>query len=98
MKKILIVLSFVSLVSCSNQKYIYTINYAKTMEDYYVQVTSESITLSKQDSTKAINKFKNTTGSERRDLQIQQIYTTQRTVPSKKLYKRKPRNNKYESN
>ena len=60
MKKILIVLSFVSLVSCSNQKYIYTINYAKTMEDYYVQVTSESITLSKQDSTKAINKFKNT--------------------------------------
>jgi len=37
----------------------------------------------------------NTTGSERWDLQIQQIRTTQRTVPSKKAYKRKPRNNKY---
>jgi hypothetical protein len=57
MKKLLIVLSFVSLVSCSNQKYIYTINYSKTVEDYTV-VTLESIVLSKQDSTKAINKFK----------------------------------------
>ena len=43
-------------------------------------------------------KTENTTGSQRRDLQIQQIYTTQRTVPSKKLYKRKPRNSKYENN
>lgn len=40
-------------------------------------------------------KTQNTTGSERRDLQIQQIRTTQKTVQSKKLYKRKPRNNKY---
>ena len=38
----------------------------------------------------------NTTGSERRDLQIQQIKTTQKTVPSKKLYKRKHRNSKTE--
>ena len=36
----------------------------------------------------------NTTGSERHDLQIQQIKTTQKTVPSKKVYKRKPRNRK----
>lgn len=43
-------------------------------------------------------KTENTTGSKRRDLQIQQIRTTQKTVPSKKAYKRKPRNNKYESN
>lgn len=43
-------------------------------------------------------KTENTTGSQRRDLQIQQIMTTQRTVPSKKLYKRKPRNNRYENN
>lgn len=33
----------------------------------------------------------NTSGSERRDLQIQQIRTTQKTVPSKKIYKRKSR-------
>ena len=43
-------------------------------------------------------KTENTTGSQRRDLQIQQIMTTQRTVPSKKMYKRKPRNRKYEDN
>lgn len=36
----------------------------------------------------------NTTGKERWDLQIQQIKTSQRCVPSKKLYKRKSRNNK----
>lgn len=40
-------------------------------------------------------KTENTTGSLRRDLQIQQIRTTQKTVPSKKAYKRKPRNNKF---
>lgn len=40
-------------------------------------------------------KTQNTTGRERWDLQIQQIQTTQKTVQSKKLYKRKPRNNKY---
>ena len=57
MKKILIGLSLFSLVSCSNQKYIYTINYAKTIEDYTL-ITSESVTLSRQDSTKAINKLK----------------------------------------
>jgi len=57
MKKILIGLSLFSLVSCSNQKYIYTINYSKTVEDYTV-VSMESIVLSKPDSTKAINKFK----------------------------------------
>lgn len=39
-------------------------------------------------------KGKNTTGSERHDLQIQQIKTTQKTVKSKKIYKRKPRNKK----
>lgn len=39
-------------------------------------------------------KTQNTTGSERWDLQIQQIKTTQKTVPSKKLYKRKQKNNK----
>jgi hypothetical protein len=38
-------------------------------------------------------KTNNTTGSDRRDLQIQQIRTTQKTVPSKKIYKRKPKNN-----
>ncbi len=36
----------------------------------------------------------NTTGSERHDLQIQQIRNTQRTVPSKKAYKRKTRTRK----
>lgn len=36
----------------------------------------------------------NTTGRERWDLQIQQIRTTQKSVPNKKLYKRKTRNNK----
>lgn len=36
----------------------------------------------------------NTTGRERWDLQIQQIKTTQKSVPSKKLYKRKQRNTK----
>jgi hypothetical protein len=40
-------------------------------------------------------KTDNTTGSDRRDLQIQQIQTTQKTVPSKKTYKRKPRNNNH---
>ena len=39
-------------------------------------------------------KTDNTTGKERWDLQIQQIKTTQKVVPSKKLYKRKTRNNK----
>jgi len=43
-------------------------------------------------------KTENTTGSLRRDLQIQQIRTTEKVVPSKKLYKRKPRNSKYENN
>ena len=43
-------------------------------------------------------KTENTTGSLRRDLQIQQIRTTEKVVPSKKLYKRKSRNNKYENN
>ncbi len=57
MKKVLIALSLFSLVSCSNQKYIYTINYSKTVEDYTV-VSMESIVLSKQDSAKAINKLK----------------------------------------
>jgi hypothetical protein len=41
---------------------------------------------------------KNTTGSERHDLQIQQIKTTQKTVPSKKKYKRRPRTKKPEEN
>lgn len=36
----------------------------------------------------------NTTGSERHDLQIQQIRTTQKTVKSKKMYKRKPKHKK----
>jgi hypothetical protein len=36
----------------------------------------------------------NTTGKERWDLQIQQIRTTQKSVPSKKIYKRKSKNNK----
>ena len=36
----------------------------------------------------------NTTGRERWDLQIQQIRTTQKSVPSKKLYKRKSKHNK----
>lgn len=36
----------------------------------------------------------NTTGSERHDLQIQQIRTTQKTVKSKKIYSRKKKNNK----
>ena len=40
-------------------------------------------------------KTENTTGNERWDLQIQQIRTTQRTVPSKKIYKRKQRNLKF---
>jgi hypothetical protein len=57
MKKILIGLSLFSLVSCSNQKYIYTINYSKTVEDYTL-ISVESIVLSKPDSTKAINKLK----------------------------------------
>lgn len=39
-------------------------------------------------------KKKNTTGSERHDLQIQQKMTTQKVVPSKKLYKRKSKNTK----
>lgn len=39
----------------------------------------------------------NTTGSERWDLQILQKRMTQRSVQSKKVYKRKPRNNKYGS-
>lgn len=43
-------------------------------------------------------KTENTTGSLRRDLQIQQIRTTEKVVPSKKQYKRKPRNSKYENN
>lgn len=38
--------------------------------------------------------MENTTGRERWDLQIQQIRTTQKTVTSKKLYKRRSRNNK----
>jgi hypothetical protein len=57
MKKLLIGLSLFSLVSCSNQKYIYTINYSKTVEDYTV-VSVESVVLSKPDSAKAINKLK----------------------------------------
>jgi len=40
-------------------------------------------------------KTENTTGNNRHDLQIQQIRTTQKTVPSKKVYKRKPRNNNH---
>lgn len=40
-------------------------------------------------------KAQNTTGSERWDLQIQQIQTTQKVVPNKKVYKRKQRNNKF---
>jgi hypothetical protein len=40
-------------------------------------------------------KTENTTGNERWDLQIQQIRTTQKTVPNKKLYKRKQRNLKF---
>jgi len=39
----------------------------------------------------------NTTGRERWDLQIQQIKTTQKTVQSKKIYKRKYRSSKYEN-
>lgn len=39
-------------------------------------------------------KTQNTTGNTRWDLQIQQIKTTQKVVPNKKLYKRKQRNNK----
>ena len=39
-------------------------------------------------------KAQNTTGNTRWDLQIQQVKTTQKVVPSKKLYKRKQRNNK----
>ena len=39
-------------------------------------------------------KTDNTTGKERWDLQIQQIKTTQKVVPNKKLYKRKPKNSK----
>lgn len=34
----------------------------------------------------------NTTGRERWDLQIQQIYNTQRTIPNKKRYSRKQKN------
>lgn len=41
-------------------------------------------------------KTNNTTGSERHDLQIQQIRTTEKVVPSKKTYKRKPRTSKHE--
>lgn len=37
---------------------------------------------------------KNTTGSERWDISIIQKQMTQKTVPSKKLYKRKPRTQK----
>ena len=37
----------------------------------------------------------NTTGNKRWDLQIQQISTTQKIVPNKKIYKRKQRNNKH---
>ena len=33
--------------------------------------------------------MKNTTGRERWDLQIQQVYNTQRVVPTKKTYSRK---------
>lgn len=36
----------------------------------------------------------NTTGKERWDLQIVQIRMTQKTVPNKKLYKRKTKHNK----
>ena len=43
-------------------------------------------------------RIENTTGSERRDLQIQQIRTTQQTIPSKKIYKRRSRNSKYGNN
>ena len=39
-------------------------------------------------------KAQNTTGRERWDLQIQQITTTQKIVPNKKVYKRKQRNGK----
>ena len=38
---------------------------------------------------KTSHTYNNTTGSIRRDLQIQQIRTTQKTVPSKKVYSRK---------
>ena len=41
-----------------------------------------------------VMKAQNTTGNTRWDLQIQQVKTTQKVVPSKKLYKRKQRNNK----
>ena len=41
-----------------------------------------------------VMKAQNTTGNTRWDLQIQQVRTTQRVVPSKKLYKRKQRNGK----
>lgn len=44
---------------------------------------------------KTENTSSNTTGSERWDLQILQKRMTQRTVQSKKVYKRKPRNNKH---
>jgi len=47
---------------------------------------------------KTENKSENTTGSPQWDFHILKVRMTQRTVPSKKLYKRKPRNNKYESN
>ena len=41
-----------------------------------------------------VMKAQNTTGNTRWDLQIQQVRTTQKVVPSKKLYKRKQRNGK----
>lgn len=44
-------------------------------------------------------KNENTTGRPRWDMQIIQLRTTEKVVPSKKVYKRKPRNNKgYEHN
>lgn len=41
---------------------------------------------------------KYTTGKERWDLQIQQIYNTQRTIPNKKRYSRKIKFKKYLDN
>lgn len=49
-----------------------------------------------QKKIKTPKKMKNTTGRERWDLQIQQIRTKEKRVSSKKMYKRKPRNGKYE--
>ena len=46
-----------------------------------------------------MKKENNTSGSQRRDIQIVQIKTTEKVVPSKKVFKRKPRNNRdHESN